>query len=94
MHEPPLDTECRKIWYCSAFILYVHVGKVHAFMGLLPKYIKKPHLLHDYSPIYRGYILLVFLDEPLKFNFFKNRIFRSSPPPEDVEYIKWLDRVE
>lgn len=36
----------------------------------------------------------MFLDEPLKFNFFKNRVFRSSPPPEDVEYIKCLDIVE
>lgn len=63
-------------------------------MSPLPKYIKKPQLLHDYFPIYRGYKLLVFLDEPLKFNFFKNHVFRFSPPLEDVKYIKWMDKVE
>lgn len=36
----------------------------------------------------------MFIDESFKFNFFKNRIFRSSPPTEGVEYIKWLDKVE
>lgn len=36
----------------------------------------------------------MFIDKPLKFNLFKNHVFCSSPPPEDVEYIKWLDRVE
>lgn len=86
--------ECRKILYHYTFIPYILAGKMHAFMDPLPKYIKKPRLLQDYFPIYRGYEPLVFIDEPFKFNFFKNRVFRSSLPPKDVEYIKWLGRVE
>lgn len=84
--EPPLETECKKVWYHYAFIPYVFASKVHAFMGPLPKYIKKPQLLQDYFPIYRR-------DESFKFNFFKNRVFYSSPPLEDVEYIKFLGKV-
>lgn len=82
--------EHRKVWYRFAIIPYVLVEKVHALMGPLPKYIKKSQLLRDYLPIYYGYEPLVFIDEPFKFNFFKNRIFHSSPPLEDVKYIKWL----
>ena len=92
--EPPLDTEHKGICYHFAFIPYVLVGKVHAFMGPLPKYIKKPQLLHDYFSIYCGYEPLVFIDEPLKFNFFKNWVFHSSLPSKDVEYIKWMDRFK
>lgn len=45
--ETHLDTEHRKIWYRSTFILYVLAGKVHAFIGPLPMCIKKPQLLQD-----------------------------------------------
>ncbi|CAL5193504.1 unnamed protein product [Lathyrus oleraceus] len=91
--EPHLEAESRKVWYRSAFIPYMFVGRMRAFMGHIPKYTKKPQLLRDYFPIYHGYEPLVFIDEAFKFNFFKNRVFRSSPPREDVEYIKWLDRI-
>lgn len=83
-----------KIWYHSTFIPYVLVGKVHTFMGLLPKYIRKPQLLQYLFPIYHSYEPLMFIDEPFKFNFFKICVFYSSPLIEDVEYVKWLDRFE
>lgn len=50
-------------------------SKVHAFMGPLHKYITKPHVSQNFFLTYPGYEPLVFLDEPFKFNFFKNRVF-------------------
>lgn len=49
--EPSLEAERRKFWHRSAFIPYVLVGKVHAFMIPLSKYIKKPQLLLRLLPL-------------------------------------------
>lgn len=84
MPEPPLDVERRKAWYHSSLIPYILAGKVHAFMGHLPEYIKKPQLFEYFLPIYHGYEPLVFVDKPFKFYFCKNRVIRSTPPTEDV----------
>lgn len=43
--EPPMEVERKKIWYLSSLIPCIIVGKVHAFMGPLSKYIKKPKVL-------------------------------------------------
>ncbi|KAI5437965.1 hypothetical protein KIW84_023915 [Lathyrus oleraceus] len=50
--ETPMDDEGRNLWYCSALIPYVLAGRVHAFMGPLPEYIKKSQVVKDFFPTY------------------------------------------
>lgn len=59
---------------------------MHAFMGPLPKCMKKPKMVQDFFPTYPDYEPLVFIDKSFNFNFFKNWVFCFSPPTEDGEY--------
>lgn len=65
----------RNIWYCASLIPYFIAGTIHAFMGPLPKRIKKPQILRYFFPTFPGYEPLVFVDAPFDFKFFKNKVF-------------------
>lgn len=92
--EPPMENGRRNLWYHASLIPYSIVGSIHTFMGPLPRRIKKPHMLKDFFPTFPSYEPLVFVDAPFNFNFLKNIMLCSSPPIEDVDYIKWLNRIE
>lgn len=92
--EPPMEDGIRKSWYHSSLITYTLAGSVHAFMGPLPRFVKKRLTVKKIFPTYPNYEPLVFVNKLFKFNFFKNIVFRSSPPIVDTKYIKWFDMVE
>lgn len=84
----------RNLWYHASLIPYSITGNVHAFMGPLPRRIKKPHMLTNFLPNLPSYEPLVFVDAPFNCNFFKNKVLCSSPHTKDTYYIKWLDKVQ
>lgn len=51
-------------------------------------------MLKELFPTFPSYEPLVFVDAPFNLNFFENIVSHSSPPIEDADYIKWLNRVE
>lgn len=86
--EPPMEDGRRNLWYHASLIPYSIAGTFHAFMGRLLRFIEKPQMLEDFFPTFHSFESLVFVDNPFDFKFFKNIVSCSSPPTEDVDYIK------
>lgn len=93
--EPPLMKTTRRLWYSGAFIPYSIADNIFAFMGPLPRLVKKPDFLEKILPSYHGWKHMVFSDQPFDFNFLENNVYL--PPPLEApnsSYINWLNRME
>lgn len=92
--EPLIEEDKRKILYSQVLIPYSISSRVCAFMGPLPRHIRKPQVLEYFFPISLSRDPLVLVHKPIDLCFMKNRVFQSSPPTRNPPYTRWLDRVQ
>lgn len=72
----------RRIWYYDAFVPYSILGNTFSFMGPIHRLVKKLGFLEKIFPIYDGWELVVFCDQPFDFCFLENQLY--FPPPLEV----------
>lgn len=96
MPEPLLAKEKISVWVKHVLILFSLSDKILAFLGQFPSFKSHPGKVKCFFPCYPITMPYASEERALDLNFMETpmRVFRSAHPPQNKDYLAWLDKVQ